>query len=65
MEGFDALGSSSSSGMTSDVNVTQTEDVQQFLTFMLENQEYGVDILSVQEIRGRATTTRPWPRCEP
>jgi len=28
------------------------EDVQQFLTFIMDEEEYGVDILTVQEIRG-------------
>ena len=57
MEGFNALGGTTGSGMHPDVTA-QHEDVQQFLTFMLAEQEYGVDILSVQEIRGRASTTR-------
>lgn len=30
---------------------------QQYLTFIMENEEYGVDILSVQEIRGWEPTT--------
>jgi len=57
MQGFDGLGSKSSSGMQGD-SVDYAEDVEQFLTFMLGDQEYGVGILSVQEIRGRASTTR-------
>ena len=32
-------------------NVNQ-EDIQQFLTFIMDDEEYGVDILTVQEIRG-------------
>lgn len=28
------------------------EDIQQFLTFIMDEEEYGVDILTVQEIRG-------------
>jgi len=33
-------------------------DVREFLTFTLGNEEYGVDILKVQEIRGYDTVTR-------
>jgi len=33
-------------------------DVNQYLTFSLGNEEYGVDILKVQEIKGYTTTTR-------
>lgn len=33
-------------------------DPQQFLTFILAGEEYGVDILRVQEIRGWDTVTR-------
>lgn len=32
-------------------------DEDQYLTFMLENEEYGVDILRVQEIKGWDTVT--------
>ena len=28
------------------------EDQQQYLTFLMQGEEYGVDILNVQEIRG-------------
>ena len=35
-----------------------TEDTQQFLTFSLGEEEYGVDILKVQEIKGYVPTTR-------
>ena len=28
------------------------QDLQQFLTFVMEGEEYGIDILNVQEIRG-------------
>jgi len=31
---------------------TQTEDTEQYLTFFMGSEEFGVDILSVQEIRG-------------
>jgi len=33
-------------------------DVHQYLTFLLDNEEYGVDILRVQEIRGWSKVTR-------
>ena len=33
-------------------------DVNQYLTFSLGSEEYGVDILKVQEIKGYTTTTR-------
>ena len=33
-------------------------DTNQFLTFSLGDEEYGVDILKVQEIKGYVTTTR-------
>ncbi len=32
--------------------VEHDQDMQQFLTFMMADEEYGVDILTVQEIRG-------------
>ena len=31
---------------------SESDDVNEFLTFMLNNEEYGVDILRVQEIKG-------------
>jgi len=39
--------------VTTDVNATEN----QFLTFMLAGEEYGVDILTVQELRGWEATT--------
>lgn len=36
----------------------QGESTDEFLTFTLGNEEYGVDILKVQEIRGYDTVTR-------
>ena len=44
-----------------DVQVSSTEphaDANQFLTFTLGDEEYGVDILKVQEIKGYVPTTR-------
>lgn len=58
MEGFNGLGSTNPAALGTGDAVTAHENVQQFLTFMLDDQEYGVDILSVQEIRGRASATR-------
>lgn len=34
------------------------DDTQQYLTFIMADEEYGVDILSVQEIRGWEITTQ-------
>ncbi len=34
------------------------DDIHQYLTFIMANEEYGVDILSVQEIRGWEATTQ-------
>ncbi len=39
-------------------NLHQDADLQQMLTFALENESYGVDIQRVQEIRGWATVTQ-------
>lgn len=33
-------------------------DAEQYLTFMLNDEEYGVDILRVQEIKGWSSTTK-------
>jgi len=33
------------------LNLEQDQDVKQFLTFFMAEEEYGVDILTVQEIR--------------
>lgn len=33
------------------------QEAQQFLTFLLENQEYGVELLNIQEIRGFSPIT--------
>ncbi len=35
----------------------ETEETEQFLTFIVAGEEYGVDILCVQEIRGWETAT--------
>ena len=43
------------SGVAKQVNATA--DTQQFLTFKLAGEEYGVGILSVQEIRGWSSVT--------
>lgn len=43
---------------TSENQTGQTnEDEQQYLTFIMAGEEYGVDILAVQEIRGWEATT--------
>ena len=36
---------------------TYSEDGQQYLSFLLEDEEYGIDILRVQELRGWAPVT--------
>lgn len=36
----------------SDLGIVSNAEVDQFLTFMMSEEEYGVDILRVQEIRG-------------
>ena len=41
-----------------------TDDVDQYLTFIMDNQEYGVDILCVKEIRNWDSAT-PIPRAPP
>ena len=38
--------------------IGQTADANQFLTFSLGDEEYGVDILKVQEIKGYVPATR-------
>jgi len=40
-----------------DVSNNSNTSSQQYLTFMLANEEYGVDILTVQELRGWEETT--------
>ena len=35
-----------------DQSLTQTDSTDQYLTFLLADEEYGVDIMKVQEIRG-------------
>ncbi len=57
MEGVIGLGDTSIAAIgTSESGASK--GAQQFLTFMLDEQEYGVDILDVQEIRGKGTVTR-------
>jgi purine-binding chemotaxis protein CheW len=41
-----------------DPRLDPTADTREFLTFTLGSEEYGVDILTVQEIRGFDTVTR-------
>jgi purine-binding chemotaxis protein CheW len=42
----------------------KARDSQQFLTFLLENQEYGLEIFKIREIRGYAPIT-PIPNVPP
>ena len=43
---------------TDNIDQKTQEDTSQFLTFQLGGEEYGLDILSVQEIRGYVAPTR-------
>jgi len=43
--------------VTQELEGTEAELPTQFLTFIMANEEYGVDILSVQEIRGWEAAT--------
>ena len=38
--------------MVEQASQEEFQDLQQFLTFVMEGEEYGIDILNVQEIRG-------------
>lgn len=55
-----ALDMSTTSGMS----VSESEDNDQYLTFFMNGEEYGVDILCVQEIRGWEDST-PLPNAPP
>jgi purine-binding chemotaxis protein CheW len=44
--------------------VTKPQDSQQYLTFLLEDQEYGLEIFKIREIRGHAPIT-PIPNVPP
>lgn len=41
-----------------ETEMTSSPDARQFLTFTVENEEYGVDIMTVREIKGWTETTR-------
>lgn len=56
--------SSDSSEYVADGNVVTMDDSNQYLTFIMANEEYGVDILCVQEIRGWESAT-PIPNSPP
>jgi purine-binding chemotaxis protein CheW len=43
---------------------TRAQDVNQFLTFTLKGEEFGIEILRVQEIKGYSTVT-PIPNAPP
>jgi len=47
-----------------DVNTSTVDDSDQYLTFIMAEEEYGVDILCVQEIRGWESAT-PLPNAPP
>lgn len=43
---------------SSDMLENENESVQQFLTFAVDDEEYGVDLLKIREIKGWTDTTR-------
>lgn len=43
--------------LTDNQDLVNNEDVAQYLTFVMDEEEYGIDILKVQEIRGWQPTT--------
>lgn len=47
-----------------DIGIDANGETDQFLTFIMSTEEYGVDILRVQEIRGWDSVT-PIPNCPP
>ncbi len=57
MDTDDILNKDSTPSNTSDDRIHNNADQQEFLTFTLGDEEYGVDILKVQEIRGYDTVT--------
>lgn len=51
-------------GSNNDLTGSESEDANQYLTFIMNGEEYGVDILCVQEIRGWEDST-PLPNSPP
>lgn len=49
---------SATQALTNDLHAKTIEAADQYLTFILAGEEYGVDILRVQEIRGWSAVTR-------
>lgn len=49
---------SAAQALVNDIHMDATEAANQYLTFILAGEEYGVDILRVQEIRGWSAVTR-------
>ncbi|GGK64825.1 chemotaxis protein CheW [Amphritea balenae] len=47
-----------STGDNTDYDLDQNTEGQQYLSFLLDNEEYGIDILRVQEVRGWTPMTR-------
>lgn len=47
-----------------DINMHANADTDQYLTFMVDDEEYGIDILRVEEIKGWDTAT-PIPNTPP
>jgi len=46
------------------MDASQTNEPQQFLTFLLDDQEYGLELFKIREIRGYAPVT-PIPNVPP
>ena len=45
-------------GAMENIGATTAADAREYLTFKLDQEEYGIDILKVQEIRGYERPTR-------
>ncbi|GAA5316906.1 MAG: chemotaxis protein CheW [Candidatus Pelagadaptatus aseana] len=54
----------STEGLASEAGTSAVDDGNQYLTFFMAGEEYGVDILCVQEIRGWESAT-PIPNAPP
>jgi len=59
-----SIGSNAASSHGADNHASTQADTKQYLTFILAGEEYGVDILCVQEIRGWESAT-PIPNAPP
>lgn len=64
MQMVNATGQDMNNRGTAELGHSSSEDGNQFLTFIMAGEEYGVDILCVQEIRGWESAT-PIPNAPP